>query len=300
MIDYSYFKLIDDILTNGIKKDNRTGIKAYTIPGCMIKHDLRNGFPLLTTKKVYFKGIKVELEFFIKGISDKKWLQDRGCHIWDEWAAPYKIPYSNDEFTKQKMMEESDLGPVYGVMWNNFGNPVIEDGNFKIINGVNQLKNIVDTLKTNPNDRRMICSAWNPQAIKYQALPPCHFVFNICVIENIVNLSFNMRSWDIGLGAPYNIASYALLLQLLVDETNKYRTMYNKEPFIAGEVIAFGTDVHVYENHVESLKKQMKRTPYDLPKIETENFTTIFDWQYKDTRLIDYKSHDAIKMDVAV
>lgn len=273
----SYLNIVKDILNNGILKENRTGVSTLAISGTMFSHDMREGFPLLTTKKMSLKNIAVELEFFIKGLSSKKWLQDRNNHIWDAWCNPQKVLYGNDENTKQKMMKEDDLGAIYGKQWRNFG-------------GVDQLKNVVNTLKTNPNDRRMIVSAWNPPELNQMALPPCHLMFQVIVINDTINLNWYQRSVDTMLGLPYNIASYGLLLELLAKESG----------LIPARLCGMLGDVHIYENHIENAKIQLWREPSKLPNIEITNFTNIFDWTYKDFSLKNYIHNEAIKFDIAV
>jgi thymidylate synthase len=256
----------------------------------MFEHDMQEGFPLLTTKKVPFRLVASELEFFIKGITDKNWLRNENNHIWDEWCSPIVVPYGNDEETKKKMLEERELGPIYGYQWRNFGKTYQSYDKEPTGNGIDQLKKLVDTLKTNPTDRRMIVSAWNPLDIKHMALPPCHYGFQVTVINDKLNLLWNQRSVDSALGLPFNIASYGLLLHLLAKEANL------KE----GKLIGFLGDTHIYVNHIDGLNEQLSRTPTALPKIETENFTSIFDWKYTDTKVIDYKAQPTIKFEIAV
>lgn len=288
----AYLNIVKKILDEGKKVDTRTGIKAYTIAGAIFEHDMQEGFPLLTTKKVPFRLIASELEFFIKGITDKKWLQDKNNHIWDEWAKPQLAPYSHDEEAKKKMLEERDLGPIYGFQWRHFNAPYKKfDSNYEG-QGIDQLKKIVETLKTNPRDRRMIVSAWNPQQFDEMALPPCHYAFQVTVIDGKLNLLWNQRSVDTMLGLPFNIASYALLLHLLAKEANLEE----------GKLVGFLADVHIYENHTDGAKEQLERDPhkYPLSKIETDNWKSIFDWNYEDTKIKDYQSYDRIKFDIAV
>jgi len=286
----TYLDIIRNIMEKGELKHNRTGVDTIAVAGCMFEHDMSEGFPLLTTKKVPFRLIASELEFFIKGITDKNWLRNENNHIWDEWCSPDVVPYGNDEETKKKMLEERELGPIYGYQWRNFGKKYQSFDKEPTGEGVDQLKKLVDTLKTNPTDRRMIVSAWNPLDIKHMALPPCHYGFQVTVINDRLNLLWNQRSVDSALGLPFNIASYGLLLHLLAKEANL------KE----GKLIGFLGDTHIYVNHVDGLKEQISRTPGVLPKIETENFTSIFDWKYTDTKIIDYKSQPTIKFEIAV
>lgn len=288
----AYLNIVDKILKEGVLCPNRTGISAYTIAGAVFEHDMSEGFPLLTTKKIGLRLISSELEFFIKGITDKNWLRDKNNHIWDEWAKPQLAPYGHDDESKKKMLEERDLGPIYGFQWRHFNAPYTTyDANYDG-QGIDQLKKVVETLKTNPRDRRMIVSAWNPQQFGEMALPPCHYAFQITVIDGKLNLLWNQRSVDTMLGLPFNIASYALLLHLLAKEAGL------KE----GKLVGFLADVHIYENHLEGAKEQLQRDPekYTLPKIETENWKSIFDWSYEDTKVLDYQSYDKISFDIAV
>lgn len=288
----AYLDIVKKILNEGVWKDNRTGVKTLAIAGAMFEHDMSKGFPLLTTKKVPFKNIASELEFFIKGMSDKKWLQERNNHIWDEWASPTKAPYGHSEEAKKKMAEERDLGPIYGFQWRHFNaNYENFDTNYEG-KGVDQLKRVIDKLKSDPNDRRMIVMAWNPLQIQNMALPPCHYGFQVTVIGDKLNLLWNQRSVDTMLGLPFNIASYALMLHLLAKEAGL------KE----GKLVGFLADVHIYENHLAGAKEQLARDQnlYKLPTIKTEPFTNIFDWKSTDTIIENYQSHPSIKFDIAV
>ena len=278
-----YLDIVKNVLKNGQWKENRTGKKALTIAGTMIQHDLRNGFPLLTTKKMAFKSLRVELEFFIKGLRNKKWLQERGCSIWDEWCNPRLIPDSlTSEERKKKQLVEMDLGPIYGVQWRNFSKPDEP--------GIDQLKIVVDKLKKDPTDRRMVVSAWNPLAMSEMALPPCHVLFHLVVIGNVLNLTWFQRSCDLMLGIPFNLASYALLLELLGKEAG----------LIPGQVTGMLSDVHIYEDHVQGAKEQINRLPFELPILKTSNFKSIFDWSYDQTSILNYHSHPAISFPIAV
>lgn len=288
----AYLDIVKNVLENGTKVETRQGILAYTIAGAIFEHDMSKGFPLLTTKKVPLRLIATELEFFINGVTDKKWLQDKNNHIWDEWAKPQKAPYGHDEASKKKMLEERDLGPIYGFQWRHFNASYINYDSDYNGKGIDQLKKIIETLKTNPRDRRMIVSAWNPLQFNEMALPPCHYSFQVTTIGNKLNLMWNQRSVDTMLGLPFNIASYALLLHLLAKETG----------FKEGKLVGFLADVHVFENHVEGAKEQLSRDPnkYKLPKIETENFKSIFDWQSEDTKIINYQSYERIPFEIAI
>ncbi|RJR31651.1 thymidylate synthase [Candidatus Parcubacteria bacterium] len=288
----AYFNIVNQVLTTGVKKMPRQGVECLTIAGALFEHDMSLGFPLLTTKKVPLRLVATELEFFIKGITDKQWLLDRNNHIWDEWASPVKVPYGHDAATKEKMFKERDLGPIYGFQWRHFNAPYVSYDTDYTGKGMDQLKAILEILKTNPNDRRMIVSAWNPQQIKQMALPPCHYQWQITVIDGKLNLFWSQRSVDTMLGLPFNIASYALLLHLLAKEANL------KE----GKLIGFLADVHVFVNHIDGAKEQLSRDPekYPLPVISTEKFTSIFNWKAEDTKVLDYQSYPAIKFEIAV
>lgn len=535
----SYLKIVRKIIEEGVLKGDRTGTGTKSYHGVMFEHDMSDGFPILTTKKVPFHLVASELEFFIKGITDKQWLQDRDNHIWDEWCSPDKVPYGHDEGTRKKMADQRCLGPLYGYQWRNFGGsykPIphintnfdkhitvsdksddmigkvingkygiytvidfdkdnnhnkrykvkfhktgytkdglykqsIENGtifdpyfpniqnvaclgeytryqngltdrqvdllknswrsmiqrcynnnhtsyesygakdiyvddrwlifenylndiqkidnwdkklndwdnyqldkdlsgkfyyskdtciwttrqnnnnhtsqnyyfdvitpdghvyenivglskfcnenglNIKTVlssiknnhkthggwkfirkdnittnnyrEGVDQLQNLITTLKTNPDDRRMYVSAWNPMDLGKMALPPCHLSFQVTVSDDKLNLSFYMRSCDVFLGLPFNIASYALLLHLLAKEVG----------YQEGRLCAFIGDTHIYNNHFDQVNTQLEREPYQLPTIRTRNFTSIFDWEYTDTEVLGYKHHPGIKAPIAV
>jgi thymidylate synthase len=289
-----YIDLLEKILDEGKWKDNRTGIKTLSISGAMFEHNMQDGFPLLTTKKMGLKNICAELEFFIKGLRSKKWLHERNCHIWDEWANPVVVDEKvkniekerNIKLTKEEILkiqfEEDDLGPVYGVIWRDWN----QDGK------IDQLKNVINKLKENPFDRRMIVSAWNPSFMHMQALPPCHYGFQILSDGEYIDLLWNQRSVDTFLGLPYNIASYAMLLLLIAKETN----------LKPSKLIGFLADVHIYQNHLEQVKIQIEREPYPLPTvvIPDDNWDGIFNWQYTDFVLENYQHHAKLTGEVAV
>jgi len=285
-----YLNLVQKIFEEGARKDDRTGTGTIAIAGAIFEHDMERGFPLLTTKKMPFKCIASELELFIKGLTDKKWLQDRGCHVWDEWCNPEKVPYGTDDETKRRMAQERDLGPIYGFQWRHWGATYEGcDADYRG-KGIDQFAGVVNTLKTRPEDRRMMVNSWNPSQIHQMALPPCHYLWQVTVTKGRLNLMWNQRSVDTALGLPFNIASYAILLHLLAKETGLRE----------GRLVGALTDVHVYKPHIDGLAEQLKRVPLPLPSIETPNFTSIFDWKYTDTQLKDYKSHPPIKFDIAV
>jgi len=290
----AYLDIVQKIMDTGFRKTNRTGVDAITIAGAMFEHDMSEGFPLLTTKKIPFRLVASELEFFIRGITDKEWLKEQNNHIWDEWCSPDAVPYGNDEETKTKMMNERELGPIYGWQWRNFGAKYTtyntrpeKQGSVKIID---QLEKLVQTLKTDPDNRRMIVSAWNPCDLHRMALPPCHYSFQVTVIDGKVNLLWNQRSVDVALGLPFNIASYGCLLHLLAKEAGLGE----------GKLIGFLGDTHIYVNHIDAIRLQLEREPRALPEIKTENFSSIFEWHYSDTVIENYDPHPAIKFEIAV
>lgn len=311
-----YHDIVHNVLDQGKWKVNRTGVKTLTLANQHFSYDfVDDKFPLLTTKRMPLKTIAVELEGFINGITDKKWYQDRGCKIWNEWANPTAVKadlmsvqnmsietVSADDPANIKLAQKQveDLGPIYGYQWRNFDahyrqshesslNQNYHHNPNGVKEGYDQLKSIVDTLKKNPNDRRMVCSAWNPNQIHMMALPPCHFCFVITHIDGVLNLHWTQRSADLILGIPFNIASYALLLLLLCKTSNM-------QP---GNLSGMLCDCHIYENHIEGAKEQMRREAYRLPKLHIES-NNIFDWTHKDLTLMNYHCHPKIQFDVAV
>jgi len=286
----SYLEIVKKVLKEGVVKKTRQGTDAYTIAGAMFEHDIQGGFPLLTTKKVPLRLVASELEFFLKGITNKNWLRDRNNHIWDEWCSPDVVAYAHDAETKQRMMEEAELGPIYGFQWRHFGADYEHHGADYQGKGIDQLAHVIQTLKTNPYDRRMIVSAWNPLALHRMALPPCHYGFQVTVLNGRLNLMWNQRSVDTALGLPFNIASYGLLLHLLAKETGLQE----------GKLIGFLGDVHVYKNHMDGLREQLSREPKPLPNLKTEPFTSIFDWEHTQSVIENYDPYPSIKFEIAV
>jgi len=289
-LDRDYVLLIKKIFNEGVLCENRTGIDTIAISGHMIEHDMASGFPLLTIKKTMFDAMAVELEGFIKGITDKKWYIDRGCKIWNEWCSPkalkrYRTYFPNDTHTdKEIQLELTDLGKIYGSQWNNFG-------------GVNQLNEVVNTLRTNPNSRRMIVSAWNPPELDNMALPPCHVLWQLNKIGERVDLVWYQRSVDTFLGLPFNIASYSLLLSLICHVTGN----------VPGKVIGMLSNVHIYKNQIDPINEKLIPTvqlevSYDLPTIKiSKDLTNLHEFDAsKHVKLVDYKSHPFIKAEVAV
>jgi thymidylate synthase len=274
----TYLKLVKKVLGEGKEKNNRTGISALTIPGAILQHNCQTGFPLITTKKIYFKAICVELEAFIKGINNKKWFQERDCHIWDKWCNPKKIPANFNNVDRKKFqLEEEDLGKIYGCQWRNF-------------NGVDQLLQIVTTLKNNPTDRRMLVTAWNPKELDEMAIPPCHVLFHLIVLEKTLHLTWFQRSCDLMLGIPFNIAFYSILLHLLSYESG----------FEVGSITGLLSDVHIYKNHIQIAQEQIARKPYPLPTIKIIDFINIFEWEHTKIKLNNYLYHPRLLYPVAV
>lgn len=311
----AYLNILQNILDNTHdERKNRTGIPDIGIGyGATFIHDMADGFPLITTKKMGLKNIATELEFFLKGYTDKKWLQDRNCHIWDEWANPFTVEsqynISVAKLQPQTRAEEiaihnriadaeRDLGPIYGFQWRHFGseyhfNPENPADNFDKHNpGIDQVKNAIDKLKNYPNDRRILVNAWNPGDMPQMALPPCHVMHQLIVRDGKLNLIWTQRSCDMFLGIPYNIASYALLLLLYAKETNL------KPGILKGEL----HDAHIYTNHIDQVKTLLTRTPYPLPALEIpdENWHGMLNWSASDGfKLKNYICHEKITGAVA-
>lgn len=307
-----YLEIINNIIQDGQWKDNRTGIRCKTTFCEIFRHNMADGFPLLTTRKVPWKSLRVELEGFIRGVTDKQWYQDRGCRYWDYWANPVSVnaelhnaannpqdyPGIQSEDLKNHIQkEEKDLGPIYGYQWRQFGehygsldgpehNAFYDLNGIKPNEGVDQLKRIIDTLQTNPDDRRMICSAWNPNQMHLMALPPCHLLWNIQHVNGTLNLVWFQRSCDLMLGVPSNIASYGLLLELICRHVG----------MIPGELVGILSDCHIYENHMDGAKEQLQRNPRELPRLSLPKRLDIFDWTYDQVQLDNYHPHPKIDM----
>ncbi len=259
-----YLDLLRDIMENGQNADNRTGIYARKVFGRQMHFDLSKGFPLVTTKKVFLKGIIHELIWLLSGDTNIKYLTDNNVHIWDEWAD-----------------ENGNLGPVYGYQWRNFNGE-----------GIDQIKDVIERIKKNPQDRRLIVSAWNPAQINQMALPPCHCFFQFDVTpDGRLNCQLYQRSCDMFLGVPFNIASYSLLTMMIAQVTG----------LKPGEFVHTLGNAHIYSNHFEQVKLQLSREPYPLPHMNINPAVKdIFDFKYDDFELVDYQCHPAIKGDVAV
>lgn len=294
-----YLDIVKEVINDGVRKHNRTGIDTFSISGAMFKHDMSKGFPLLTSKKMAYKSIFSELEFFIKGYHDKNWLIERKNHIWDEWCSPAIISYSNDKNVQEMMKKESELGPIYGFQWRNFNASYgfdLDDKKMYLLDATestDQLKYIVDEIKNNPDSRRMICSAWNPNQIEDMALPPCHVLWQILINRetNTMDLIWYQRSVDVMLGLPFNIASYGALLELLCRESEVYKP---------GNLIGMLADVHIYENHKEGALIQLDRITHPLPKFDVTNFDSIFNFDSSKVVISNYEHEDKINFDIAV
>ena len=275
---HSYLAILERILEDGEEKPTRTDIPTIAIPGATFEHNMSEGFPLLTTRKMPFKSSRVETEGFIKGITDKKWYQERGCKFWNEWCRKDKVPYATDEETKAKMVAERDLGPIYGFQWRHFGAEYESFDTNYAGRGIDQLAKTIETLKKDQTDRKQVISAWNPVDIPQMALEPCHYAFHPFIIGKKLHLTWSQRSVDGARGLPNNISQYALTLHLIAKELNLEE----------GKLIGQLEDTHLYVNQIQGVEEQLKREPRQLPKIETKNFTSIFEWTYDQTNLIDY------------
>ena len=261
-----YLNLLQRILDEGIEKTDRTGTGTKSIFGHQMRFNLKDGFPLLTTKKLHLKSIIYELLWFLKGDTNIKYLKEHGVRIWDEWAD-----------------EDGNLGPVYGHQWRSW--PDYNGGT------IDQIQNVINLIKHHPDSRRMMVTAWNPAEIEQMALPPCHCLFQFYVADGRLSLQLYQRSADTFLGVPFNIASYALLLQMMAQVTG----------LKVGEFIHTTGDTHLYLNHLEQVKLQLTRTPRTLPQMKLNpDVKSLFDFQYEDFELQNYNPWPHIKADVAV
>lgn len=261
-----YEDLLRDVLENGAAKEDRTGTGTLSVFGRQIRFDLADSFPLITTKRVHFKSVAAELLWFLRGESNVQWLQDQGVRIWNEWAD-----------------EDGELGPVYGVQWRSWPTPA--GGH------IDQISQLVKSLKENPDSRRHIVSAWNVAEIQNMALPPCHVFFQFYVAEGKLSCQLYQRSADMFLGVPFNIASYALLTMMLAQQLDL-------EP---GEFIWTGGDVHIYTNHLDQVREQLSRDAYDYPTLSfASKPKSIFDYTLDDFVVNNYQHHPTIKGTVAV
>ena len=260
-----YEDFMRHVFTHGVAKGDRTGTGTRSVFGHQMRFDLSEGFPLVTTKKVHLKSIILELLWFLRGDSNVRWLQERGVSIWDEWASP-----------------SGDLGPVYGVQWRNWPTP---DGGH-----IDQIAQVVEQLRSNPDSRRIIVSSWNVAELDKMALMPCHAFFQFYVAQGRLSCQLYQRSADIFLGVPFNIASYALLTHMLAQQCDLQ----------VGEFIWTGGDCHIYDNHLQQVQTQLARSPYPYPQLQLRRPPSIFDYAYEDFEVLDYLHHPAIKAPVAV
>jgi len=263
---FPYEDLMRHIQAQGVVKADRTGTGTRSVFGHQMRFDLRAGFPLITTKKVHFKSIALELLWFLRGDGNARWLQERGVTIWDEWAAP-----------------DGDLGPVYGVQWRSWPTP--EGGH------IDQIAEVVRQIRSNPDSRRIIVSAWNVAELPKMALAPCHAFFQFYVAEGRLSCQLYQRSADVFLGVPFNIASYALLTHMLAQQCD----------LEVGDFVWTGGDCHLYSNHAEQVALQLTREPRPYPTLQIKRRPpSIFDYAYEDFEIVGYDPHPAIKAPVAV
>ncbi len=287
-----YLDLCKRILNEGAFKGDRTGTGTYSVFGHQMRFNLNEGFPLLTTKKVFLKGIIHELLWFISGSTNIKYLVDNDVKIWNEW--PYEIYKKSNEYQNETLEEfvlkikESnefaqkwgELGPVYGKQWRDFNGA-----------GIDQLANLIEQIKTNPNSRRLIICAWNPCEVDQMALPPCHSFMQFYVIDGKLSCQLYQRSGDVFLGIPFNIASYALFTMMIAQVCG----------LGLGDFVHTIGDAHIYSNHVEQVNLQLTRDTRELPTMKINpNVKSIFDFKYEDFELVNYNPHKAIKGKVAV
>lgn len=262
----NYLDLLQDILDHGVKKEDRTGTGTISVFGRQLRFDLSQGFPLVTTKKLHLKSIVHELLWFLKGDTNIQYLKENGVTIWDEWAD-----------------ENGDLGPVYGSQWRAWESA---DGRT-----IDQISQVVEQIKNNPDSRRLMVSAWNVGEIEKMKLPPCHLLFQFYVADGKLSCMLTMRSVDTFLGLPFNIASYALLTHMMAQQCG----------LDVGEFIWSGGDVHIYSNHMEQVEKQLSREPYSLPKLVIKRKPeSIFDYTFDDFEFAEYQHHPGIKAPVAI
>lgn len=262
-----YLDLLRDIRENGVDRGDRTGTGTRSVFGRMMRFDLSKGFPMMTTKKVYWKGVVHELLWFLKGDTNIKYLQDNNVHIWDEWAD-----------------SKGNLGPVYGAQWRDFRD------HRTATEGADQIAQVVESIKNNPESRRHMVVAWNPIDLPLMALPPCHCLFQFYVANNKLSCRLDQRSCDVFLGLPFNIASYSLLTHMIAATCG----------LDVGEFVWMGGDTHIYHNHFDQVEEQLSRTPRQLPRLEFEPKASVFDYTFEDFKLVGYDPYPAIKAPIAV
>ncbi|WP_026212850.1 thymidylate synthase [Faucicola boevrei] len=280
--EQAYLDLIRYVYQHGTQKGDRTGTGTRSVFGAQMRFDLNDGFPLLTTKKIHTKSVIYELLWFLKGDTHVKYLQDNGVRIWNEWATA--------EQTARFGRQAGDLGAVYGHQWRNFGATTDENGHFND-DGVDQIHQVIEQIKDNPNSRRLIVTGWNPKEADQVALPPCHTLFQFFVADGKLSCQLYQRSADLFLGVPFNIASYALLTHMVAQVCG----------LSVGEFVWTGGDCHLYSNHFEQVETQLNREPFTLPTLQLNpNIDNIFDFTFDDIDIINYQSHPTIKAEVAV
>ncbi|PWB96298.1 thymidylate synthase [Homoserinimonas hongtaonis] len=261
-----YEDLLRDVLANGSHKSDRTGTGTRSVFGRQLRFDLSEGFPLITTKRVHFKSIAYELLWFLRGESNVSWLKEHGVTIWDEWADA-----------------AGELGPVYGVQWRSWPTPSGEQ--------IDQISDVIEQIRSNPDSRRLIVSAWNPADIPSMALAPCHALFQFYVADGRLSCQLYQRSADLFLGVPFNIASYALLTHMVAEQAG----------LEVGDFVWTGGDCHIYDNHVAQVTEQLTREPYAAPKLViAPGRQSIFDYEFEDFTIEGYTHHPAIRGAVAV
>jgi thymidylate synthase len=262
----AYLELLKHVTSNGVLKQDRTGTGTRSVFGYQMRFDLQDGFPLVTTKKLHLKSILYELLWFLRGETNVQYLRDHGVTIWDEWAD-----------------EDGNLGPVYGSQWRSWPTPRGES--------IDQIRNVIDQIKTSPDSRRLIVSAWNPAEVDQMALPPCHCLFQFYVANGRLSCQLYQRSADIFLGVPFNIASYALLLSMVAQVTG----------YAPGEFIHTLGDAHLYSNHLEQAKLQLSRLPLPLPRLTLDpSINDIDSFQFEHIQIEGYTAHPAIKAPIAI
>jgi len=286
-MELQYINLIKHILKNGISKDDRTGVGTLSIFGYNMKFNLRESFPLLTTKKVYWKGVVEELLWFISGSTDSNILKEKGVKIWEG--------NSSREFLNNRGLshyDPGDIGAGYGFQWRHFGAKYTNMYDSYDGQGIDQLQDVINKIKNTPDDRRIIMSAWNPVDIDKIALPPCHIFVQFWVDTNKKELHSQMyqRSCDVGLGVPFNIASYALLTCIIAKLCD----------LTPGDFHYCMGDTHIYKNHINAMKIQITRVPYDFPKINIKDIIDIDNIKFDDIELINYNYYENIKMNMAI
>lgn len=271
-VDQTYFDLINDVLTNGVEKTDRTGTGTISVFGRQSRYDLTQGFPILTSKRVHWKSVVGELLWFLRGDTNIKWLKENGISIWDEWADG-----------------DGNLGPIYGHQWRKWYE--YDDDGWNAPSSIDQIAQVIQQIKTNPDSRRLIVSSWNVADIPNMALAPCHTMFQFYVVNGKLSCQLYQRSCDLGLGQPFNVASYALLTHMIAQVCG----------LEVGEFVHTFGDLHIYKNHVDALRQQMHRTPYPMARLMLDKSVMDIDgFDFDKVALDSYQHHPSIKLLVAV